>query len=87
MFKAELINVAIGSAEAEKNEILQGKIAILLKVENVDESYKRLQSKGLNFLAEQKDMAVWGIRFACLRDPENNLIELFSDLPNQEGVQ
>ncbi len=86
LFKAELMSVAIGSAEAKKNEILQDKIAIILKVDSVDESYSMLQSKGLNFLAEPKDMAAWGIRVAHFRDPENNLIELFSDLSNEDGL-
>ena len=81
LFKAELMSIAINNADANKNEILQDKIAIILQVDSVNETYNSLQSKGLKFLTAPKDMAAWGIRVAHFRDPGNNLIELYSDLP------
>ncbi|MDR7210204.1 VOC family protein [Flavobacterium piscis] len=84
LFKAELMNIAINNAEAKQNEILQDKIAIIVQVNNVNETYNSLQSKGIKFLTEPKDMTAWGIRVTHFRDPENNLIELFSDLPNEK---
>lgn len=84
LFKAELMNTAINNADAKQNEILQDKIAIIVQVNNVNETYNSLQSKGIKFLTEPKDMTAWGIRVTHFRDPENNLIELFSDLPNEK---
>ncbi|MBF4488242.1 VOC family protein [Flavobacterium sp. CSZ] len=84
LFKAELMNIAINNADAKQNEILQDKIAIIVQVNNVNETYNSLQSKGIKFLTEPKDMTAWGIRVTHFRDPENNLIELFSDLPNEK---
>jgi predicted enzyme related to lactoylglutathione lyase len=84
LFKAELMNIAINNADAKQNEILQDKIAIIVQVNNVNETYNSLQSKGIKFLTEPKDMTAWGIRVTHFRDPENNLIELFSDLPNDK---
>ena len=78
------MSIAINNAEAKKNEILQDKIAIIVQVDSVNEIYSSLQSKGVKFLTEPKDMIAWGIRVAHFRDPENNLIELFSDLPKEK---
>jgi catechol 2,3-dioxygenase-like lactoylglutathione lyase family enzyme len=84
LFKAELMSIAINNAEAKKNEMFQDKIAIILLVDNVNETYTSLNGKGVTFLTEPKDMAAWGIRVTHFRDPENNLIELYSDLPKEK---
>lgn len=84
LFKAELMSIAINNEDAKKHEILQDKIAIILEVEDVNETYSSLQSKGVKFLTEPKDMPAWGIRVTHFRDPENNLIELFSELPKEK---
>ena len=84
LFSADLMSVAINNADAKMNENIRDKIAIIIKVNKVDESYKQLKLKGVNFLTEPKDMAAWGIRVTHFRDPENNLIELFEDLPKEK---
>lgn len=81
LFKAELMNTVINRTEAEKNETLRDKVALILQVENVDDMYDQLQKKGLTFLVEPKDMKIWGTRVVHFRDPAHNLIELYSDLP------
>lgn len=83
LFKAELMSIAINNADAKKNETLQDKVAIIVQVDSVNETYNSLQSKGVEFLTEPKDMTAWGIRVTHFRDPENNLIELYSDLPKE----
>lgn len=84
LFRAELMSIAIDNLKAGKNELLQDKIAIVLQVDNADTTHALLQSKGVKFLTEPKDMTAWGIRVTHFRDPENNLIELFSDLPKEK---
>lgn len=84
LFKAELMSIAINNADAKKNESLQDKTAIIVQVDSVNETYNSLQNKGVIFLTEPKDMAAWGIRVAHFRDPENNLIELYSELPKEK---
>ncbi|MCD0466058.1 VOC family protein [Flavobacterium sp. ENC] len=81
LFKQELMSSAITNGKPGENEILQDKIAIIIQVDNVDETYITLQNKGVIFLTEPKDMNAWGIRVTHFRDPENNLFELYSDLP------
>lgn len=84
LFKAELMSIAINNADAKENETLQDKLAIIIEVDNVNETFNTLQNKGVTFLTEPQDMAAWGIRVTHFRDPENNLIELFSELPKEK---
>ncbi len=81
LFSADLMAIAISNPGAAKNEPPQDKFAIIIQVDNVDDTFKALQTKGVNFLTGPKDMTAWGIRVTHFRDPENNLIELFQDLP------
>lgn len=83
LFKAELMSLAINE-KAEKNETLQDKMAVIIEVDSVDATYILLQSKGVKFLTEPKDMPTWGIRVVHFRDPEHNLIELYSELPKEK---
>lgn len=84
LFKAELMSIAINNADAKKNEILQDKVAIIVQVGSVNETYNSLQNKGVKFLTEPKDMTAWGIRVVHFKDPENNLFELYSELPKEK---
>ena len=58
--------------------------AIVIEVDNVNETFNTLQNKGVTFLTEPQDMAAWEIKVIHFKDPENNLIELFSELPKEK---
>ncbi len=76
IFKADLMTAALG----EKPGVSPKKgdaVVLVLEVEEVDKTYENLQSK-VRFLTPPRNMGAWGIRVAHLRDPEGNLIELFS---------
>lgn len=53
-------------------------------MDNVDETYATLKAKGVQFVNQPSDMADWGMRVVHFRDPENNLIELFSPLAPEQ---
>ncbi|MCF6269466.1 MAG: VOC family protein [Melioribacteraceae bacterium] len=84
IFKAELMADAIGGEKAENDTVSNDKFAIVIEVDNVDKAFKELQNKSIKFITEPKDMKVWGIRVAHFRDPDGNLIEIFSNLPKLE---
>ena len=46
--------------------------------------YRALKEKGVIFVNEPTDMVDWGSRTVLLRDPEDNLIELFSPLAPEQ---
>jgi len=77
IFKAELMADVIGTKTNETLPI--DKFAIIIEVENIDETFQKLKEK-VSFLTEPKDMKAWGIRVAHFRDAENNLIEIFSNI-------
>ncbi len=83
LFKAELMENAIHKAESGLKQNLHDKFVIIVQVDNIDEKYESLQIRGVEFLTAPKDMVAWGIRVAHFRDPENNLIEIFSELPKK----
>lgn len=87
IFKAELMAMAVNNFDAKKNEILQDKISIIVQVDNVNESYQTLKNKGVTFINEPKDMSAWGIRVVHFRDTENNLFELYSELPKDQWAE
>lgn len=84
IFKSELMAEATRNNKANSNNASNDKFAIIIEVENVDEMFKELKTKSIKFITEPKDMVAWGIRVAHFRDPDGNLIEIFSNLPKPE---
>lgn len=78
LFKQELMAEAIHdtSSQIGQNE----SFAIVIEVDQIDLSFAALKEKGVHFITEPKDMPAWGIRVAHFRDPEGNLVEIFSPL-------
>jgi len=70
-----VVNQLLGS-EASK-AVGRAKSHLSLSVDNVDEMYNALQSKGAKFLKEPTTQP-WGQRTAFLSDPEGNLWEIYS---------
>ena len=56
-------------------------------VDNLDETFADLKAKGVTFITEPTDMPDWGMRTLYLRDPEENLIELFTPLAPEQCSQ
>lgn len=81
IFKADLMNEALAK-NATTAKGTTDKFAIIIEVNNVDETTAGLKKKKIKFVSEPKNMNAWGIRVAHFRDPEGNLIELYSNLLN-----
>lgn len=54
----------------------QDTVAVVLRVDDVDQACKDLRNAGVELLTEPQDRADWGIRTAHFRDPEGNLVEI-----------
>ena len=83
IFKAELMNGALAKNTKTIAKNTNDKFAIIIEVDDVDKTTEDLKKKKIKFVSEPKDMTVWGIRVAHFRDPEDNLIELYSNLLNR----
>jgi catechol 2,3-dioxygenase-like lactoylglutathione lyase family enzyme len=81
LFKADLMDTVLGENPKTSTKKTADRFAIIISVENIDNTYNTLKKRGVEFITEPKDMPDWGIRVAHFRDPEGNLIEVYTDLP------
>ena len=83
--KIELVTkqaMALAIGEPYQSEEITGQSAFLLNlsVDNVDDSYNKLRGKGIAFITEPHDRKEWNARVAHFRDPDGNLLELYTML-------
>lgn len=69
-----VLRSAIGKMRQDK-DIPTATSVIYLAVEDLDETYTKLERKGVGFLAEPKEQA-WGGRTAVMLDPDKNILVL-----------
>lgn len=84
LFVSDWMAPAVGNADKELPTGFREKSLIAFNVDNVDETYAALKAKGVVFVNEPADMPDWGMRTVYLRDPEENLIELYSPLAPEQ---
>ena len=80
LFVSDFMAPAVGNVEKLQPEGYREKSMVSFAVENVDETYQAFLAKGIEFINQPTDMPDWGMRVVHLRDPEENLIELFTPL-------
>ena len=61
------------------------RVAVILGVHSVDETYARLERDGVRVVSPPTDQPGWGIRVAHFRDPEGNLFEIFEPLAEERS--
>lgn len=84
LFKSDLMAQAVGNANKELPKNSREKFVIVIKVDDVDKTYNDIKSKGIEFIDPPTDRTGWGMRAAHLYDPENNLLEIWSELPKEK---
>lgn len=57
---------------------------LVFEAADLDSTVEMLKARGVRFVADLAERPDWGIRTAHLRDPEGNLIELNSPLPQAQ---
>lgn len=80
IFTSDLMAPVVGNADKNQPVNCREKMMVSFEVESVDETFETLSVKGVKFINEPTDMPDWGMRVVHLRDPEENLIELFTPL-------
>lgn len=83
IFTSDLMAPAVGNMDKSQPTDCREKMMVSFEVENVDETFKTLSAKGVEFINQPTDMPGWGMRVVHLRDPEENLIELFTPLKTE----
>ncbi len=84
LFKRELMAAAVGTQDLPSSIPSQDRAAVVLQVNDLDKTVSRLRAKGAVFITAPADYPAWTIRAAHLRDPDGNLIELFTPLSESE---
>ncbi len=83
IFLSDLMAPVVGNAHEVQPVGGREKSMICFEVENVDSTYAELLAGGVSFVNSPTDMPGWGARVVHLRDPEDNLIELYTPLQAQ----
>ena len=87
LFVSDWMAPSAGNADKQQPVGMREKSMISFSVDNVDETFAALKAKGVTFINEPTDMSDWGMRTVYLRDPEENLIELFTPLSREQYSQ
>ncbi len=80
IFLSDYMAPVVGNADEQQPVGNREKSMICFEVADVDETYSALKANGVKFVNEPLDMPGWGMRVVHLRDPEENLIELYTPL-------
>ncbi|MBD2386333.1 VOC family protein [Cylindrospermum sp. FACHB-282] len=80
VFKREFMAEAVTSSQQPSSVTIQDKISLIFAVDNVDEIYQQLQDNNVIVVTPPLDRPDWGIRTSHFRDPDDNLIEIYTNL-------
>lgn len=80
LFKKELMAEVVPRIEQPSYIVNRDKIVLVFAVDNVDEVYEQVKNHNAIVVTEPQDRPDWGIRTAHFRDPDGNLIEIYSNL-------
>jgi catechol 2,3-dioxygenase-like lactoylglutathione lyase family enzyme len=80
IFRRSLMADAVGTAAKPSTRTEQDTAALVIAAEDVDALYAKLKGSGVEFTGAPVDQPAWGIRAAHFRDPDGNLLEVFSPL-------
>jgi lactoylglutathione lyase len=81
LFARDRIAEMIGTAELPSETDAQDRAMLIFAVDDVDFRANRLVEGGARMVGHPADQPDHGIRSAHLRDPDGNLIEINSELP------
>jgi catechol 2,3-dioxygenase-like lactoylglutathione lyase family enzyme len=79
IFRRSMMADAVGTAARPSTRQEQDTAVVILTVDDVDALYARLIG-AVEFTNAPADRSAWGIRAAHFRDPDGNLIEVFSPI-------
>ncbi|GIQ71380.1 VOC family protein [Xylanibacillus composti] len=80
LYKKELMSEVIGTTKLPVRSESQDTFVCIFEVDDLEQTVKNIENKGGRCLTEIQDRPNWGIRAVHLRDPDGNLIELYSEL-------
>ena len=87
LFKRELMARDVGTAGLPSEARCQDRVALVFQVENLKAEAARLKRQGVRLITEPTERPDYGISVIHLRDPDGNLIEVFSPMPKDKWTE
>ena len=87
LFDRQTMAETIGADHLLKDTEAQDRVALIFNVDDVNIEADRIKARGTQLVAGPKDFPGWGIRSTYLRDPDGNLLELYTDLAREEWTE
>jgi catechol 2,3-dioxygenase-like lactoylglutathione lyase family enzyme len=84
LFLRQPMSDVLGTGSLPVSPPGQDKFILIFGVEDVDSEVQRIQQQGGEILLGPKNFPDWGYRGAYLRDPDGNLVELLTSLPEEQ---
>ncbi|MFN6562546.1 MAG: VOC family protein [Nostoc sp. ChiSLP01] len=80
LFKQELMAQVVPRIDQPSYVASRDRIVLIFAVDNVDEVYQQVKDSNATVVTQPTDRPNWGIRTAHFRDPDGNLVEVYSNL-------
>jgi predicted enzyme related to lactoylglutathione lyase len=87
LFDRQKMAETVGSDHLLEDTQAQDRIALIFHVDDVDVEADQIQARGIQLITGPKDFPGWGIRSAYLRDPDGNLLEMYSNLDHEKWTE
>ncbi|MFD2044277.1 VOC family protein [Ornithinibacillus salinisoli] len=84
LFRKNLMAEAVGTVDLPVQSVAQDRFACVFKVTNLEQTVRDIEERGGRFISSIQKKPLWGIQAVHLRDPEGNLIEIITGLPEEE---
>ena len=84
IYRRDLMAQVVGKSKDLDERNGKDTALLVFAKDDVDASYRALKKKGVEFVTEPHDQEAWYMRVVHLRDPDGNLLEIFTSLPFEE---
>jgi lactoylglutathione lyase len=80
IFKRELMNTVVPNIQETSSIANQDQLSLIFAVDDVDQIAQKLQENNVVIVTQPLDRPDWGIRTAHFRDPDGNLLEIYTNI-------
>ena len=87
IFKRDIMAKDVGTTNLPPEAKCQDKVALIFQVKNLKTEAVKLKKHGVKLITEPTERPDYGINVMHLRDPDGNLIEIFSQMPKEEWTK
>lgn len=84
LYRRELMAEVVHTTDLPEHVEVQDRFACVIEVANLEQTVEEIERRGGSFITPIHDRPEWGIRVAHLRDPDGNLIELYTNLAKEK---